>query len=113
MRLISYLLINTLSVFVASYILPGVSVDAYLTAFIVAIILGVLNTVIKPIVILLTLPLTILTLGLFTFVLNALFVLVTDVLVSGFAVENFWWALLFSLVLSIVSSFLNNLTKIE
>lgn|SRR3989344_4738160 len=111
MRLISYLLINALAIFIASYILPGVNVDNWVTIFIVAIVLGAINAIIKPILIFLTLPLTIITLGLFTFVINALLVMLTSYLVSGFTVDNFWWALLFSLVISLISSFLSNLTK--
>ena len=111
MRLISYLLINALAIFIASYILLGVNVDNWVTIFIVAIVLGAINAIIKPILIFLTLPLTIITLGLFTFVINALLVMLTSYLVSGFTVDNFWWALLFSLVISLISSFLSNLTK--
>lgn len=111
MRLVSYLFINALAIFIASYILPGVDVDSWVTIFIVAIVLGAVNAVIKPILIFLTLPLTIITLGLFTFVINALLVMLTSYLVPGFTVANFWWALLFSLVISLISSFLSNLTK--
>lgn len=111
MRLISYLVINAFAVVVAAYILPGVHVDTVWTAVIVAAVLGVVNVLLKPVLVILTLPLTILTLGLFTFVINALLVLLTSYLVKGFQVGNFWWALLFSLVISVVSGFLNNLAK--
>lgn len=111
MRLLTYLLINCIAIVVAAYILPGVHVDTISTVILVAIVLGVVNTFIKPVLVLFTLPLTIMTLGLFTFVINALLVLLTSYLVHGFIVVNFWWALLFSLVVSFVSSFLNHLTK--
>jgi putative membrane protein len=111
MQLIGYLLINGSAVFIASYILPGVQVDSFLTAVVVAVVLGVVNISLKPLLILLTLPLTIITLGLFTFVINALLVLLTDALIPGFSVDNFLWALVFSFVISLVSSFLSNLTK--
>lgn len=111
MRLVYYLIINALAIFIASYILPGVAINDGITILIVAVVLGAINTFIKPLLILLTLPLTIITLGLFTFIINALLVLLTSYVVPGFEVENFWWALLFSLVISIVSSFLNGLTK--
>lgn len=109
MRLLSYLLINGFAVFVASYVLPGVQVDSFLTALIVAIILGAVNTFIRPFLLLLTLPITLMTLGLFTFVINALLVLLVDMLVPGLIVDGFWWALAFSLIVSVISSFLNSL----
>lgn len=111
MRLLSYLLINSIAILIASYILPGVKVDSVSTVIIVAIVLGVINTFIKPLVLLLTLPITLVTLGLFTFIINALLVVLTDMLIAGFSVTNFLWALLFSLVVSLVSSFLSNMTK--
>lgn len=111
MRLIIYLLISALSVFIASYIIPGVSIANTLTIFIVAIVLGVLNTFIKPILLILTLPVTIITLGLFIFVLNALMVLAAAWIVPGFKVDGFLTALLFSVVVSLVSWFLNSFIK--
>lgn len=111
MRLILYLLVNGFAVFIASKILAGVRVDSFVTAVIVAVVLGVVNTFIKPVLLLLTLPLNIITLGLFTFVINALLVLLVASIVPGFSVGSFWWALAFSLVVSLVSSFLSNLTK--
>ena len=111
MQILMRLLISGLSVIITSYILPGVKVDSLLTAIIVGVVLGIVNSVIKPILILLTLPVTIMTLGLFTLVINGLLVLLTSSLVPGFRVENFWWAVLFSIVISLVSWFLNSLTK--
>ncbi|MEN9327483.1 MAG: hypothetical protein RI947_291 [Candidatus Parcubacteria bacterium] len=110
MGLIIKLLVSGLAVFITAYLLPGVIVDSFVTALIVAVVLGIINTVIKPVILLLTLPVTLITLGLFTFVINALMILLTSALVDGFDVANFWWALLFSLVLSIVSWFLESLT---
>lgn len=103
------LLVSALAVILSAYILPGVKVDGFATAVVVAVVLGVANMFIKPILILLTLPLTILSLGLFTFVINAVLVLLVSNLVSGFKVEGFLSALLFSLVLSIVGAFLHSL----
>ena len=111
MRLLSYLLVNSIAILIATEILPGVKVDAITTVIIVAIVLGAINTFIKPIVLLFTLPINLLTLGLFTFVINALLVLLTDQLIAGFSVTNFFSALLFSLVVSLISSFLSMLTK--
>lgn len=103
------LLINALAVIISAYILPGVKVDGLATALIVAIVLGAVNMFIKPVLVLLTLPLTILSLGLFTFVINAVLVLLVSNLVPGFKVEGFLAALLFSLVLSIIGAFLQTL----
>jgi len=105
------LIVSTLAVLISAYILPGVKVDGFLTAVVVAVILGVVNMFIKPVLILLTLPLTILTLGLFTFVINALLILLVSNIVPGFKVDGFLWALIFSLVLSVVSSFLYSIAK--
>ncbi len=105
------LIVNALAVIISAYILPGVKVDGFLTAVIVAVVLGVVNMFIKPILLLLTLPLNILTLGLFTFVINAFLVLLVSNIVPGFKVEGFLYALIFSLVLSVVSSFLYSLAK--
>lgn len=109
MGLIIKLLVSTLSVIVGSYLLPGVKVPDFSTALIVAIVLGVINMFMKPILILLTLPLNILTLGLFTLIINGLLILLTSRLVPGFYVENIWWAILFSIIISLVSTFLNHL----
>ena len=111
MSILVNILVSTLSVLIASYLLPGVEVTGFLPAVVVAVVLGVVNSILKPILILLTLPLTILSLGLFTFVISALMVLLVDALIPGFQVNGFWWALLFSLLLSIINSFLHSLSK--
>ena len=111
MALLINILISALAVFASAYILPGVHVDTFLTAIIVAVILGVVNMILKPILVILTLPITIVTLGLFYFVINALMILLVANLVPGFTVDGFWWALIYSLVLSIVSSVLNVFAK--
>jgi len=111
MQPIIYLLINTIAVLISGYILPGVTVQSFWIALIVAIVLGVVNTFIKPLLVLLTLPVTVITFGLFVFVINALLVLLVEAIVPGFGVANFWWALLFSLVVSLVSTFLFSLAK--
>ena len=79
---------------------------AFFAALAAAFILGVINITIKPLLILLTLPVTILTLGLFTFVINALMIMLSAQFVPGFGVDSFWWALLFSIILSIINYFL-------
>lgn len=111
MSLLIQLLVQGISIFLTSYILPGVVLNGYTDAVIVALVLGILNAIIKPILLLFTLPLNILTLGLFTFVINALMIELVDYLVPGFAVGGFLNALLFSLVLSVISGILHALTK--
>src|SRR3989338_1475300 len=98
-------LISALAIIITAYILPGVHISGFGTALIAAIALGILNAFIKPVLLLLTLPINIFTLGLFTFVINAFIILLVSNLVSGFKVDGFWWALLFSIILSIVNSF--------
>lgn len=111
MKLLVSLLIQTVAVFVTAYVLPGIEVRDWFTAFVVAVVLGVVNTFIRPILILLTLPINVVTLGLFLLVINGLLILLTSAIVPGFAVSGFLWAVIFSLVLSLISSFLNHLAK--
>ncbi|HEY3430472.1 MAG TPA: phage holin family protein [Cyclobacteriaceae bacterium] len=111
MNWILRLFLNALAVVLTAYLLPGVDVTDYWTALIVAIVLVVANVVVKPILIILTIPITIVTLGLFLLVINALIILMADYLVDGFSVNGFWWALLFSLILSIFNSLFDDLTK--
>ncbi len=111
MNIIVRVLIQTVAIFIAAYILPGVEVDSLTTTLIVAIVLGVINVFLKPILVLLTLPITLVTFGLFIFVINALLVLLVSSLVSGFYVDGFLWALLFSIIVSLVSAFLESLSK--
>lgn len=100
------IVISAIVAFALSYILSGVHIQSFVTALILAIVLGLLNIFVKPILIILTLPITIFTFGLFLFVINALIILLAAKFVSGFRVDGFWWALLFSLLLSILTSFL-------
>lgn len=111
MRLIVKIFANTLAVILAAYLLPGIEVKDFMNAVLVAIVLAVLNSVLKPILIILTIPVTILTLGLFLLVINALIILLADYLVGGFQVDGFWWALLFSIVMTVIMSIFNGLEK--
>jgi putative membrane protein len=101
------LIVNALAVIITAYLLPGVSVAGFVTAVVVAIVLALVNTFLRPVLLLLTLPVNVLTLGLFTFVVNAILILLVAAIVPGFRVENFWWAILFSLVLAVVVYGLN------
>lgn len=104
-------LVSGLAIIITAYLLPGVAVEGFLAALITALILGLINAVLRPLLILLTLPLNILTLGLFTLVINALLILLAAAIVPGFAVQGFWWALLFGIVLAIVNFALSPLVK--
>jgi putative membrane protein len=105
-HIIIQLILGAVSVLIVQYILPGVEVDGFFTAFVVAALLTLLNLTIKPILIFLTIPITILTLGLFLLAINAILILLAAEIIPGFSVDGFWWALLFSLILSIVNSLL-------
>ena len=109
MKLILRILLSALAVVILSKILPHVSVDTYFTAIIVAIVLSLLNFLIKPLLVILTLPVTILTFGLFLLIINAIIILLADALVDGFTIDGLWWALLFSLLLSFLQSILFSL----
>ena len=105
------ILLTALAVIVLATVLPGVSVSGYLSAIIVAVVIALLNMVVKPLLIFFTLPATIVTFGLFLFVINAIIILLADNLVDGFAVSGFFAALLFSILLSIFRSVLFSLLK--
>ncbi|MBI4945547.1 MAG: phage holin family protein [Bacteroidetes bacterium] len=110
MNFIIRLIISTLAVLVTAYLLR-VQVDSFMTAVLVAIVLGGLNVLVKPLLILFSLPLVIFSFGLFLLVINTLMILLTDKFVDGFSVGGFWPALLFSIVMSIVTSILNAIKK--
>jgi len=103
-------LLNGLAVVLTAYILPGVYVKDYWTALIVALVLAIVNLIVKPILIVFTIPITFITLGLFLLVINALMILLVDYFVDGFSVDGFWWALAFSLILSVFNSMFSDLT---
>lgn len=105
------ILLTALAVIVLANILPGIFIAGYLSAVIVAIVIALLNMFIRPLLIFFTLPATIVTLGLFLFVINACIILLADKLVDGFTVSGFWAALFFSILLSIFRSALFSLLK--
>ena len=104
LQIIINLILSSIVVLISAYILPGVKVDGFFTALVVAVLLSVVNTFIRPVILLLTLPLTILTLGLFSLIINALMVMLVAAIVPGFQVDGILWALVFSIVLTLVSS---------
>lgn len=113
MKFFLKLLLTALAVIILANILPGVAVTNYVTAVIVALTISLLNMFVRPLLIFFTLPATIVTLGLFLFVINALIIMLVDKLVDGFAVNGFFTALIFSVLLSIFRSFLFSLLKEE
>lgn len=110
MNMIINILVSGLAVLVAGRLLSGVTIDGFGTAVAVAIVLGVVNAVLGRLLLILTLPLNVLTLGLFTFVIIGGLVMLTASIVPGFKVASFWWALGFAFVLAVVNSALHALT---
>jgi len=111
MKFILRLLLSALAVVILSKVLPNVSVDTYTTALIVAVALSLLNFIVKPILVILTLPVTILTFGLFLLVINAIIIKLADHFVDGFTVDGWLWAIIFSLLLSLLQSILFSILK--
>jgi len=109
MKIIIHWFLSAVAIIITAYLLPkeAIFVQSFFVALVVAVVLGLLNTVIKPILIILALPIEIVTLGLFTFVINAGLVMLTSRIVDGFYVKSFWWALAFSLVLFFVNAVLH------
>ncbi|HEY9006900.1 phage holin family protein [Ohtaekwangia sp.] len=104
-------LLSGLAVLLTSYLLPGVHVEHYGHALLVAAVLAIANAIVKPVLIIFTIPITIFTLGLFLLVINALIIMLVDYFVPGFRVDGFWWALAFSLILSVFNSLFTDLSK--
>lgn len=111
MGIIIALVASMIAVGVSAYLLPGVEVSGAGAAFLAVVVLSLLNAVVKPVLLILTLPINFLTLGLFTFVINALVILLASALVPGFRVDGFVSALLFSIVLSVVNSIVGMIAK--
>ena len=104
-------IINALAVILVAYVVPGISVSSFWSALIVALVLGLLNAILRPLLILLTLPLNILTLGLFTFVINGIILYFVSSIVKGFSVDGLWTAIIGSAVLSLIQWAINTVLK--
>lgn len=113
MKLLLKLFLNAVAVIILANILSGIEVNSYWTAIIVAVVISLLNLIVKPILVILTLPITVITLGLFLLIVNAIIILLADGLIGGFEVQNFWWAILFSILLSILQSILHTVLKAD
>lgn len=105
------LLINALAFYITAYIIPGFTIGGWTTLLVISVVWGILSVVVKPILLILTLPINILTLGLFTFVINAVVLLITSRIVPGFTIDGFGTALLAAVVLSILNGFLTRLIE--
>jgi putative membrane protein len=106
MNFLLRIIITAVVAFGLSSVMRGIHIDTFWTAIVLSIVLAVLNMLVKPLLIILTIPITILTFGLFLLVINAGIILLAGSLVNGFRVDGFWWALLFSLLLSMLTSLL-------
>ncbi len=112
------LILSSIAVFVTAHVLPGVHLNSFGTAVAVAIVLGLVNAVIRPILFILTLPINILTLGLFSFVIIGSLVMLTSAIIPGFQVDGFLWAIAFAVLLAFINGFIqafnpSNQTNIE
>ena len=104
MMILTQWIATAIALAISAYILPGVIITDLATAILAGLILALINIGIKPLFLLLTLPINILTLGLFTFFVNGLLIMLTSALVSGFSVKNIWWAILLSIIVSIITA---------
>lgn len=105
------LLVRTIAIAITAYLVPGVVITDWVAAVVAVVVLGILNTVVRPLLLILTIPVNIMTLGLFTLVINTAMILLATQIVPGFKVDSFLTAFIFSLVLSLVSWFLESLAK--
>lgn len=108
MNFLIRLLLTAAAAYGLTHVLSGVHISDFTAAVIFALVLAALNALVKPVLIFLTIPITIVTLGLFLLVINALIILLADKLLDGLKVDGFWWAFIFSILLSVVSGFLNS-----
>lgn len=111
MRLILKLLVSSLAVFFGAYILDGVYLDGFPTAILVAVLMGFLNAFLRPVLIILTIPITLITFGLFLLAINAVIILLADYALSGFIVDSFLTAVLYSIIVSLITWLLEAIAK--
>lgn len=109
MKFLAQLVVSALAVVIASFLFKGVQVDSVFTAIAVAAVLALLNALVKPILVILTIPITIVTLGLFLLVINAAMIMLASEIVPGFHVSGFWTAFFFSIILALINSVFNAL----
>ncbi|WP_439487270.1 phage holin family protein [Algoriphagus sp.] len=102
------ILLGGIAVLIAEFFLNGIHIDTFMTGFLLAAVIILINITLKPVLIVLTLPITLLTLGIFLLVINALMIMLADHIIPGFTVDGFWWAVLFAIVVSIINSLFGN-----
>ena len=110
-RFLVRILISAVAILLTAYLLPGVEVENFLSALLLAFLLAVFNVTLKPLLIILTIPVTFITFGLFLLVINALIILLADAILPGFNVGGFWWAMGFSIILWLINSLLLSLSE--
>lgn len=103
MRILVHWLVNALAVYATANILQGIHIRSFGTAFLVALVLGLVNTIVRPVFVFFSIPFIIVTLGLFLFVINALLLQLSAAVVDGFSIDGFWWAVAGSLLISAIS----------
>jgi len=107
MKFLIRVILSSFSVIVAGWLLKGAHIEDYLTSILVAFVLAILNVILKPILVFLTIPITLITFGLFLLVINAVIALLASHIVPGFYLEGFWWAIAFSLIVSLLNAIIN------
>ena len=105
--------LSTIAIYVTGHVLPGVKVEGLGTALVVAVVLGIINTFIRPLLFVLTLPINILTLGLFTLVIMGFSVWLAGQIVPGFHLSGFWWSIVVAIVLAIINNFLLSISRLS
>lgn len=113
MKFLVNLALSALAIMFTAYLLPGIHVDGFVSAFLLAGVLAILNVTVKPVLVVLTIPVSVLTLGLFLIVINAGVILLADYFIPGTNIDGFWWAILFGFVVSILNSILFSLAGTE
>lgn len=111
MRTIIKIIISAFAVIITSYLLRGVHVESFFTALVVAAVLAILNAFLRPLLIIFTIQITVYTFGLFLLVINSALIMFTSHIVKGFDVDNFWWALAFSIIVSVITSVLDSFNR--
>jgi len=109
MRFFLKILVSTLAILITAYIMPGVSVDSYTTALMVALVMALLNIFLKPILIILTIPITLFSFGFFLLIINAFILIIAGKIITGFTIDGFWHAFFCSIVLSLITYLLERL----
>jgi len=104
MKFLVNLVLNALAIMLTAYLLPGIHIDGFVSALLLAAVLALLNVTLKPVLVILTIPVSVFTMGLFLIVINAGVILLADYFIPGSNIDGFWWAIAFGLIVSIINS---------